>query len=132
MTSGLAGFEDALLDFGDVSIRTRTAGNGSPLLLLHGTGASVHSWRGLMPLLAQTHTVIAPDEEACARWTEEVHAVADIALMAENSWFRGANIPGKANEFLPYGGSLTKFRDRMATMDEQGYPGIVFGTAALV
>ncbi len=36
-------------------------GSGPPLLLLHGTGASVHSWRGLMPLLAQTHTVIAPD-----------------------------------------------------------------------
>lgn len=32
-----------------------------PLLLLHGTGASVHSWRGLMPLLAETHDVIALD-----------------------------------------------------------------------
>ncbi|MFM7378222.1 MAG: alpha/beta fold hydrolase BchO [Erythrobacter sp.] len=32
-----------------------------PLLLLHGTGASVHSWRGLMPLLAQHHEVIAID-----------------------------------------------------------------------
>jgi magnesium chelatase accessory protein len=36
-------------------------GSGPPLLLLHGTGASVHSWRALMPLLAATHTVIAPD-----------------------------------------------------------------------
>jgi magnesium chelatase accessory protein len=36
-------------------------GSGNPLLLLHGTGASVHSWRRLMPLLAQTHDVIAPD-----------------------------------------------------------------------
>lgn len=36
-------------------------GAGPPLLLLHGTGASVHSWRGVMPVLAQTHTVIAPD-----------------------------------------------------------------------
>ncbi|MFM7404314.1 MAG: alpha/beta fold hydrolase BchO [Erythrobacter sp.] len=36
-------------------------GAGKPLLLLHGTGASVHSWRGLMPLLAQSHDVIAPD-----------------------------------------------------------------------
>lgn len=36
-------------------------GSGPPLLLLHGTGASVHSWRGLMPLLAQSHAVIAPD-----------------------------------------------------------------------
>ncbi|WDA41541.1 alpha/beta fold hydrolase BchO [Erythrobacter sp. BLCC-B19] len=36
-------------------------GSGPPLLLLHGTGASVHSWRGLMPLLAQRHDVIACD-----------------------------------------------------------------------
>jgi len=36
-------------------------GSGPPLLLLHGTGASVHSWRGLMPILARSHTVIAPD-----------------------------------------------------------------------
>ncbi|MBI1402583.1 MAG: alpha/beta fold hydrolase [Porphyrobacter sp.] len=36
-------------------------GSGPVLLLLHGTGASVHSWRGVMPLLAQHYTVIAPD-----------------------------------------------------------------------
>ena len=34
---------------------------GKPLLLLHGTGASVHSWRDLMPLLARSHDVIAID-----------------------------------------------------------------------
>jgi len=37
------------------------ADGAGPLLLLHGTGASVHSWRGLMPLLARTHRVIAAD-----------------------------------------------------------------------
>ncbi len=31
------------------------------LLLLHGTGASVHSWRGLMPLLADQFDMLAPD-----------------------------------------------------------------------
>ena len=36
-------------------------GSGTPLLLLHGTGASVHSWRGLMPLLARDNEVIALD-----------------------------------------------------------------------
>ncbi|MDZ4272895.1 MAG: alpha/beta fold hydrolase BchO, partial [Erythrobacter sp.] len=36
-------------------------GTGTPLLLLHGTGASVHSWRDLMPILAQSHEVIAID-----------------------------------------------------------------------
>ncbi len=30
-------------------------------LLLHGTGAATHSWRGLMPLLAERWTVIAID-----------------------------------------------------------------------
>jgi magnesium chelatase accessory protein len=31
------------------------------LLLLHGTGASTHSWRDLAPLLARRYQVIAPD-----------------------------------------------------------------------
>ena len=48
--------------------------------------------------------------------------------MAENTWFRGTNIPGKAHEYLAYAGSLTKFRERMEAMDDQGYPGITFGT----
>jgi magnesium chelatase accessory protein len=36
-------------------------GEGPPLLLLHGTGASTHSWAALMPLLASGFTLVAPD-----------------------------------------------------------------------
>jgi magnesium chelatase accessory protein len=36
-------------------------GQGPALLLLHGSGASNHSWRDLAPLLAAHFTVIAPD-----------------------------------------------------------------------
>lgn len=36
-------------------------GRGPSILLIHGTGAANHSWRGLAPLLAQHFTVIAPD-----------------------------------------------------------------------
>ena len=36
-------------------------GSGPVALLIHGTGASAHSWRGLMPLLAQRYTVVAMD-----------------------------------------------------------------------
>lgn len=36
-------------------------GQGPAVLLLHGTGAATHSWRGLAPLLAEDFTVIAPD-----------------------------------------------------------------------
>lgn len=36
-------------------------GEGPPILLLHGTGASTHSFRDLAPLLARHFTVVAPD-----------------------------------------------------------------------
>jgi magnesium chelatase accessory protein len=36
-------------------------GEGAPLLLVHGTGASTHSWRRVMPLLARRFSVIAVD-----------------------------------------------------------------------
>ncbi len=39
----------------------QVAGAGPVLLLLHGTGASTHSWRDLLPLLTQHFTVVAPD-----------------------------------------------------------------------
>ncbi|MDX2288942.1 MAG: alpha/beta fold hydrolase [Hyphomicrobiaceae bacterium] len=36
-------------------------GQGPRLLLVHGTAASTHSWRGLLPLLARRYNVLAPD-----------------------------------------------------------------------
>ncbi len=36
-------------------------GQGPPLILIHGTGASTHSWRDLMPLLARHYSVTAVD-----------------------------------------------------------------------
>lgn len=39
----------------------QVAGDGPVLLLVHGTGAATHSWRDLLPLLAERFTVVAPD-----------------------------------------------------------------------
>lgn len=36
-------------------------GQGPKLLLIHGTGASTHSWVELLPLLAEHYDVLAPD-----------------------------------------------------------------------
>lgn len=36
-------------------------GQGPELLLVHGTGAATHSWRGFAPLLARHFTILAPD-----------------------------------------------------------------------
>ncbi|MEE4288768.1 MAG: alpha/beta fold hydrolase BchO [Erythrobacter sp.] len=49
------------IEVGGARWHVQQMGAGPPLLLLHGTGASVHSWRGLMPLLAERFAVTALD-----------------------------------------------------------------------
>ncbi len=39
----------------------RMAGEGPPLLLIHGIGDSSDTWREVIPALARRHLVIAPD-----------------------------------------------------------------------
>jgi len=46
---------------GDIRWHVQVMGQGPVCLLLHGTGAATHSWRDLMPILAQNFTVVAPD-----------------------------------------------------------------------
>ena len=46
---------------GGLNWHVQMDGSGPVVLLLHGTAAATHSWRGLFPLLAQHFTVVAPD-----------------------------------------------------------------------
>jgi magnesium chelatase accessory protein len=46
---------------GGIRWHVQVMGSGPVLLLVHGTGASTHSYRDLMPLLAEQFTVVAPD-----------------------------------------------------------------------
>jgi magnesium chelatase accessory protein len=46
---------------GGLDWHVQVCGHGPDLLLVHGTGASTHSWAELMPLLAGSFRVIAPD-----------------------------------------------------------------------
>jgi magnesium chelatase accessory protein len=46
---------------GGLTWHLQDMGSGPAILLVHGTGASTHSWAGLAPLLAQRFRVIAPD-----------------------------------------------------------------------
>ena len=50
-----------VVEAGGLRWHVQVAGSGPALLLLHGTGAASHSWRGLLPLLARRWTVVAPD-----------------------------------------------------------------------
>ena len=49
------------VDTGRMRWHVQVSGSGPVLLFLHGTGAATHSWRDLLPLLAEHFTVVAPD-----------------------------------------------------------------------
>jgi magnesium chelatase accessory protein len=51
----------SFVEAGGLRWHVQRMGQGPVLLLLHGTAAATHSWRALMPLLAERFTVIAPD-----------------------------------------------------------------------
>jgi magnesium chelatase accessory protein len=53
--------KDHLVQADALHWRVVEMGQGPTVLLVHGTAASVHSWRDVMPLVAQTHHVIALD-----------------------------------------------------------------------
>jgi haloacetate dehalogenase len=55
------GFELDRIDVGDVVLRVRHGGSGSPVLLLHGHPRTHTTWHRLAPALAETHTVVCPD-----------------------------------------------------------------------
>ena len=54
-------YASRLVDAAGVRWHVQMMGEGPALLLLHGTGSTVHSWRDVAPLLAHRFMVIAPD-----------------------------------------------------------------------
>lgn len=49
------------VDAGGMTWHVQRMGTGPPCLLIHGTGASTHTWRGMLPMLARRFEVIAVD-----------------------------------------------------------------------
>ncbi len=62
-------------------------------------------------------------QEAWRRHCEEV--VADTLFPTADSWFMGANIPGKTRMFLAYGGGLPRYREKCDEVARAGYAGFV-------
>ena len=53
--------EEHNVEIDGLPIRFRTEGEGPPLVLLHGAGDNALDWQWVMPFLAATHQVYAPD-----------------------------------------------------------------------
>lgn len=56
-----ASIDSRFAEVNGIKLHYLIAGKGPPVLLLHGYAQNSHMWRPLMPELAKTHTVIAPD-----------------------------------------------------------------------
>ena len=73
--------------------------------------------------------VIEVEREAQEAWAAHCTAEADATLFPRaNSWYIGANIPGKPRVFLPYVG--LDFKQRMDAVREAGFEGFRFERAA--
>ncbi|MBF67724.1 MAG: cyclohexanone monooxygenase [Gammaproteobacteria bacterium] len=67
------------------------------------------------------------DAAAQANWVQHVNDVASKTLyMQANSWYLGANIPGKPRVFMPYAGGVGPYRQHCNEIAEAGYTGFVF------
>lgn len=55
------GFTLEMISVGDVTMRVRHGGSGTPVLLLHGHPRTHATWHRVAPLLAKSHTVVCPD-----------------------------------------------------------------------
>jgi cyclohexanone monooxygenase len=70
-------------------------------------------------------TVVEATPEAEAEWVAHVNEVAATTLYPQaNSWYLGANVPGKPRVFMPYVGGVGVYRevcDEVAANDYKGF-----------
>ena len=64
--------------------------------------------------------------DAETAWVAHVNEVAEPTMyMLANSWYLGANIPGKPRVFMPYVGGLGNYRKKCNEVADTGYKGFI-------
>ena len=106
------------------------SGPGSPSVLANMVVCSEQhvEWIGacLTDLRDKGFTTIEPTPEAQDAWVEHVNQVAEGTMFTApscNSWYLGANIPGKPRVFLPYVGGLPAYIEKTEAIAANDYEG---------
>jgi acetone monooxygenase len=75
----------------------------------------------------QGRSSIEPSAEAEAKWVQHHNEVARETLVfkTNDSWYTGANVPGKERQLLPYAGGVGPYRDKCNEVKARGYEGFV-------
>jgi len=75
---------------------------------------------------------IEATDAAQDEWVAHVNEVGDGTLFPlANSWYMGANVPGKARVFMPYIGGFPVYREKCDEVAAKGYEGFTLTSAAL-
>ena len=75
----------------------------------------------------QGFAMMEPTREAEDEWVDHVQEAANRTLFPRaNSWYMGANIPGKPRLFMPYIGGVGRYRQICEEKVESGYEGFRF------
>jgi cation diffusion facilitator CzcD-associated flavoprotein CzcO len=69
--------------------------------------------------------------EAEDAWVSHVNEIGHMTLYPQaNSWYMGANIPGKPRVFMPYIGGVAAYRQKCDEVAAKGYEGFELASAA--
>ena len=103
-------------------------GPGSPSILTNVVMAIEQHVEWVADCLAdmsqQEAMLIEPEQSAEDDWVGHVAAIASQTLHVQaNSWYMGANVPGKPRVFLPYIGGLGTYTQICKEIAQDGYRG---------
>ena len=75
--------------------------------------------------------IVDTDPQAEVEWVQHVNDIADQTMfMLADSWYLGANIPGKPRVFMPYAGGVGPYRERCDEIAANSYEGFVMSEAS--
>jgi cyclohexanone monooxygenase len=110
------------------------SGPGSPSVLANmvRTAEQQVDWIGdlLRDAAHRSITRIEAQQQAQEAWVEHVNDAAQGTMfMKANSWYLGANIPGKPRVFMPYAAGLPVYTEECDAVAAAGYRGFDLGPA---
>ncbi len=83
--------------------------------------------RAIGYMIENGHRTMEPEDAAQAAWREELNARAHATLFPQtDSWYMGANIPGKPKVVMMYVGAAAEYRASCAEVVDDGWRGFAF------
>ncbi len=121
-----SGVQSRFAEVNGTNLHYLVAGKGEPIILLHGYAQNSHMWRPLIPELAKTNTVIAPDLRGFGRSAKPLQGydkktmAQDIHALAESLGLKRVRLAGHDIGLMvayAYAAQFPADVDRIALMD---------------